>query len=458
MYFLIILLSSFLPYLSLSADEDDTPIVVSLSTGNELMPIYLGDILDDNSGFDASYLGQLEDVLRFDLNHNGMTYTVKQTKDQDKILASSAFEDFGSPTYWQAKNVYYVVKVRVKDKAISAAILMVNSKTVKSTEGLPLRGNLGEDRRQVHLLADTIHKAIFGTDGVASTKIVYTMKIQEPKTNKWISEVWEADYDGKNARQVTTGDNFCVTPVHIPPKPGFASGSLLFVSYKIGQPKIYLASLKDGVGRRVSKLRGNQLTPAISRQRDKIAFVSDVAGNPDLFLQPFNAEGGGVEKPVQLSSAKKATHSSPTFSPDGNRIAYVCDKDGSPKIYILDISNPNLKPKDLKPTLLTKYNKENSAPSWSPDGSKIAYCAKTNGVRQIWIYDFETKREIQITQGSGNKENPVWAPNSLHLVFNSTGGESSELFLINLNQQEAVKITSGAGQKRYPSWEPRTSK
>jgi len=277
-----------------------------------------------------------------------------------------------------------------------------------------------------------------------------------PKTKKWISELWESDYDGKNARQVTTGDNFIVTPVHIPPKPGFTSGSVMFVSYQIGQPKIYIASLRDGVGHRVLSMRGNQLTPAISRKRDKIAFISDVTGNPDLFLQTFNPDGGVTDKPQQLSSARKATHSSPTFSPDGKKIAFVCDKDGSPRIYTLDISDPNAKYKDIKPSLLTKYNKENSAPSWSPDGSKIAYCAKTSGVRQIWIYDFDTKREIQLTQGPGNKENPTWAPNSLHIVFNSTGGQESELYLINLHQQEAVKITSGPGQKRYPSWEART--
>lgn len=439
------------------AAEDESPIIVSLARANPLMPLYLSPMIDDDSGFDKAYLKQLEKVLRFDLNHNGMTHTLQRDKLQDKWITSVNFDDFGPLSTWQGENIYYVIKVKVKDKTLQAAMLVVNGKTIKSTEGLPLKGSLAEDRRQVHFLADMIQKALFGIDGIASTRFIYTVKTQDPVSNKWLSEIWEADYDGANARQVTTGGNFCVTPVHIPPKAGYVSGNLLYVSYKIGQPKIYVASLKDGIGRRLLYLKGNQFMPTLSRQRDKIAFISDVAGNPDLFIQSFSAEEGVIGKPQQLSSARKATHSSPTFSPDGKKIAFVSDKDGSPRIYVLDVPAAGTSAKDLKPTLLTKYNKESTAPVWSPDGSKIAYCAKTNGVRQIWLYDFASNEERQLTQGSGNKENPTWAPDSLHIIFNSTSG-GSELYLINLNQQNAVKISSGPGEKRYPSWELRTPK
>jgi len=56
----------------------------------------------------------------------------------------------------------------------------------------------------------------------------------------------------------------------------------------------------------------------------------DVYPNFETF-QEFHPETGGVGKPVQLFSFPKATQASPTFSPDGSRVAFVSDKDGSPR-------------------------------------------------------------------------------------------------------------------------------
>jgi TolB protein len=127
----------------------------------------------------------------------------------------------------------------------------------------------------------------------------------------------------------------------------------------------------------------------------------------------------------------------------------VSDKDGAPRVYIIPSKQGQRR---AEPVLITKQNSESSCPSWSPDGTKLAYSAKTKGVRQIWIYDFESGEERQLTFGPGNKENPCWAPNGLHLVFNSTDASSSELYIVNLNQPEALKITRGSGKKHYPSW------
>jgi len=102
--------------------------------------------------------------------------------------------------------------------------------------------------------------------------------------------------------------------------------------------------------------------------------------------------------------------------------------------------------------MISKQNRENSCPCWSPDGTKLAYSAKTNGIRQIWIYDFGSGEEWQLTSGPGNKENPYWGPNSRHIVFNSTDASGSEIYIVNLNQPEATKISRGPGKKHYPTW------
>lgn len=449
---ILILFCITLPLMA-KTDEDDEKIIVTLATESKLMPLYLAPFYKENPSLDNGYIAQLEKILQFDLNHNGMTFIVKNSKDKVILSDFSSFSDSGNGSEWKALNVYYVLKVLIKNKQISARMLSVNGNQEKSVEGIPLTGDFKQDRRQIHRLADMVHKALFASDGIANTRIIYTVKTVSGKNST--AEIWEADYDGANTRQITHDNSLCVTPAYIPPKAGYTSGNILYVSYKSGQSKIYLASLKEGVGQRFSLLKGNQLMPAISHQRDKVAFICDYTGNPDLFLQSFDPEKGPTGKPQQIFAAHLATQGTPTFSPDGKKIAFVSNKDGSPRIYVMDIPSQGASLKDVKATLITKNNRESSAPAWSPDGSKLAYCASSEGVRQIWVYDFNKRQERQLTQGKGNKENPTWAPNSLHLIFNSTGNNSSELYLINLNQPEAVKISSGPGEKRFPSWEPK---
>lgn len=419
---ILFLLFIFLLPVNLPAEEE---IIVQVATENSLVPIVL-QFKDDQSGFSKDYVKKLEDVLHFDLSHNGMN-TI-------------------------SNNGAYTIDVSIHDKKLNATVKSNSGKGGSSAKDVSLSGNINEDRRIIHRFADAIHKTQFGVEGIASSQILYTNKIT--KGGKKISEVWESDYDGHNAVQITKNGGYCVTPCYVPPNPGSNVGSILYVSYKTGQPKIYIASLNDGAGKRVSYLGGNQLMPIMTRQRDQIAFISDVTGNPDLFLLPFGKDGRPSDKPRKIFTSPKGTQGTPSFSPDGKQIAFVSNKDGAPRIYVMNIPAPGTSLKDMRPQLITKACQESTAPAWSPDGTKIAYCASVKGVRQIWIYDVQKKTEKQLTQGSGNKENPTWGSNSLHLVFNSTGASNSELYLVNLKQPKVVKISSGAGEKHFPNFSP----
>lgn len=441
-----------------NAFEDEDSITVGLSTETALDPLYLTSIINNQSAFDEDHIKQLEKVLSFDLQHNGRTFLIQKSSEQERYATAGKFEQMGFPAEWKKQNIFYVVKPRISGKTVSAMMLDTHKQLLKKTDPITLTGDLSQDRRLIHKLADSIYKGLFDSEGIASTKIIYTVKNISGK-DEGLSEIWESDYDGGNPRQITHLNTLCVSPVYIPPKPGYVASNVLYTSYQLGQPKIYIGSLKGGsTAQRLSYMRGNQLMPAISRQRDKIAFISDVTGNPDLFLLSFSTESGAIGKPQQIFSAKQATQGSPTFSPEGERIAFVSNKAGSPRVYVIDVPEPGASLKNIKATLISKQNRESTAPSWSPDGTKIAYCSRQQGDRQIWIYDFRTGQEKQVTKGPGNKENPSWAPNSLHLVFNTADRDRNDIHIISLNESESVKITSSKGQSSYPSWEPRVER
>jgi len=374
------------------------------------------------STFPKHYIEKVKEVFRFDLDHNGMM----------KLVSKPSFS----------------IDMQIKGDILSVKIVPSSGDDATRFDGVPLSGCLADDRKTIHRLADAIHREICGSDGIASTRILYTFKTNQG--GEECAAIWEADYDGENSRQVTKSCcGYCMTPCYLPAAPGKCPGSFFYVSYQTGQPKIYVSSLQKGVGYRVSHLKGNQLLPAVSRQRDRVAFISDVTGNPDLFVQDFSPEKGPLGKPRQLFTAPYATQGSPAFSPDGNRLAFVSNQGGSPRIYLLTLDKAHEK----TCTLVTKENRENTAPAWSPDGTKLVYCAKTKGVRQIWLYDFLTGKERQLTTGERNKENPTWGPNSIHVIYNTSDADACDLYLLNTRRLETVKISSGPGEKRFPSWD-----
>ncbi len=426
-----------------AATEEE--IVVRLSGDTPLLPLYLSPAAASDP------LHTLREVLAFDLNNNGMTRVLSGQESASRQSLKGQ-ESFDAPLDFQklkVDNVFYLVKLQLKDNQLAAKVISVSNQTGHTIEAIALTGVANQDRKTIHKLADAIHKVLFGKEGIASCRILYCVKKKSGST--WVSEVFESDYDGHNIQQMTRDNSYCATPLYVPGSNGAKSSSFLYVSYKIGQPKIYASPRSVFQPTRVSSLRGNQVTPSMSRDQSLIAFACDTTGKADIFIQPF-ATG---KPPQQIFAAKAAANASPTFSPNGKQIAFVSNKDGSPKIYLLDIPPPGKKLSDMRVTLLSKRCRENSAPVWSPDGKKLAYCSRTSGPRQIWIYDFETKTERQLTDGSSDKENPSWASNSLHLLFNATDSHGTQLYMLNLNQPKAVAITAGPGAKQFPCWEPK---
>lgn len=399
----------------------------------------------------SSHEKALLNVLKFDLENNGrMSLEPENEKKQQLALKNQYHENAWSLTR-------FIINPHFSNNSFSLSCFDRKTGAQKVLEPKTLSGDLSRDRRLIHHYHDTLFYSLFKEKGIASKKFLFTIKKPHPTTpDEWIAEVYEADYDGKNKRALTNETALCVTPSFLPLVEGGKTPFFFYVSYKLGQPKIFLGSNQTPLNKRCSLLRGNQLMPVLSPKGDCVAFISDIAGNPDLFIQPFSKEKGFVDKPRQIFTAPKATQGSPCFSPDGKTLAFVSNKDGPTRIYTLSIPPANSSLKELQPRLITKKNRSNTAPAWSPDGQKLAYSSMTKGVRQIWIYDFLSGQEEQLTYGNEHKENPAWAPDSCHLLYNSSGHHKGEIYLINLRAKKPVKVSQGPGEKRFPTWEPST--
>ena len=426
---------------------------VRLETKVPLKPIYISRLHISSDSLDRRYPEELRAALAFDLANNGYSSIVPERESAEQKIVWPDPRSRFDLAFWKREQIPYVLIVESANDKFSAALFYIEKGSSKRYADIKLTGHSEIDRPNVHKLADAIQKDLFGMNGIASLRIIFSERGKNPQSGgpDWYSDIWSADWDGANAKRLTSAKGYCMSP-------GFLPASFLhgyyYVSTDRGQAKIYRAHFNDLKAEVWITLRGNQMLPSLAPNGSQIAFITDVAGRPDLFIQNLDRSGNPAGQPRQLYSAPSATQASPTFSPDGRKIAFVSDKEGSPRIYVLDIRDPReTRRPDLK--IITRKNRENTSPAWSPDGKRLAYSARTDGVRQIWIYDFDTDQEWPLTKGAENKENPAWAPDSLHLLYNTETKDVSELYMINLHQQEAVLINLGFGQKRFGAWELR---
>jgi len=446
--------------------QESEELLVLLGNEKALFPAYIEEIEMVSSKFGESYAKQLKDVLKFDIGHNGMNKiaTNQEEKDIQAALGTPKFNEAVNVKALQATGLSHLIRLQIEGSNLHAKIIEVSAATSRNVGPIECSGNLAQDRKKIHQLADTIHQVLFGKPGIASSKILFVSKRRLPSIRnepQYASEVYEADYDGQNCRQLTHTNSLCATPLWIPKRSQsllktneHGSSKFLYVSYELGQPKFYTLSLYGGSPKRVTTMRGNQLTPTISSDGSQLAFCSDITGTADLYLVQFESGIGAIGKPRQIFHARGTATGCPCFSPDGRKVAFVSNKDGCPRIYIMDIPKVGTKSADLKPILISKKCRNNTSPCWSPDGKKIAYSARNSGDREIWVYDIEKESEEQISKGEGSKESPSWAADNLHLVFHAYTTSGCDIYMINLNQPEPTKISSGTGDKLFAVWEP----
>jgi Tol biopolymer transport system component len=136
----------------------------------------------------------------------------------------------------------------------------------------------------------------------------------------------------------------------------------------------------------------------------QLAFVR----NEQIFLVRTNNTGL-----LQLTSS--GHNKDPAWSPDGTRIAFASDRGGRWDIYVMNADGSNvvaLTNTGLNDEPIWGYNVE---PSWSPDGQRIAF--KTNrsdsaGVEVVGIYVVSLASAIAtpLVTGLGNPHQPAWSP------------------------------------------------
>ncbi len=136
----------------------------------------------------------------------------------------------------------------------------------------------------------------------------------------------------------------------------------------------------------------------------------------------------------------------PVYSPDGKKIAFQTDRDGSPQIYVMDAGGG-------PPQRLSKNNFHEMHPAWSPDGKQIMFISDRNGNQEIYKMNTDGSGQIRLTTSPYKEFNPEWSPDGKRIVYYyEKGDRHDQIYIADNDGKNAVKLTSDSTHNYYPAW------
>jgi TolB protein len=293
---------------------------------------------------------------------------------------------------------------------------------------------LGEDgaRKVAHEFAADILQQ-FGSPALWNTKIYYTSE-----RGRGLKEIFSADPDGSNQKQLTFYKSLSIMPAVSPD-----GTRLAFCSFAHGSPGIEMLSLETG--RRLpfyNEISPLTATPEFTPDGKQILFASSVTGWAQIYIA--NLDGSGMHR----VSYSRSIDMEPKVNPKtGAEIVFISDRSGMPQIYRMNMEGSDVQ-------RLTSGEGEAVNPAWSPDGQHMAFSwtrGYAPGHYNIFVMDVATRQYTQLTHDAGRNEHPSWAPDGLHIAFSSNRSGSLQIWTMLADGTQLKQLTT-QGVNTQPVW------
>ena len=200
--------------------------------------------------------------------------------------------------------------------------------------------------------------------------------------------------------------------------------------------------------RQLTFLAGGEMAPALSPDGESFAYVKEVGGQRDVFLQRV-----GGSNAVNLTASCKADDDEPAFSPDGRRIAYRSECAGG-GIFVMGATGESAR----------KVTDKGYNPAWSPDGRELAIAGEKlrspfsrTTTSPLWAVKIETGERRLLS--SHDAVEPSWSPDGRRVAYWGLDDATSarDLFTVAADGSQsepaaAVRLLSDPHVDWSPNW------
>jgi TolB protein len=375
---------------------------------------------------------EISDLLNQDLDMSGFFVVAPRSIMDQELLSEGVDREEIRFDEWHSLGIDLLCKavVQEKDNAFSLEAYLYDTGDGELLFGKRYGGVAPTEwRRVVHRLADDIIMAVTGEKGIMSSRVLFVAG------NGRNRDVYVSDLDGNGVQRLTTHNQIVVSPAVSPD-----GKYLAFTSYKEGKPNLYVIDLETNRDVYVDRQEGMKIGAAW--MDNKTVAYSFTAGKFST-IYAVNVES----KERRELFRKDGILTSPAFSPDGKKMAFVSDMYGGPQVFLKDLTTGDVK-------RLTYIGKYNTSPAFSPKGDLIAFVTKTDGGIEVCVMNPDGSDARALTEG-GINDSPRFSPCGRYILYSSQQGSGKTqvyMMLRNGDNKRPLKFTGG--EESQPSFMP----
>ncbi len=174
----------------------------------------------------------------------------------------------------------------------------------------------------------------------------------------------------------------------------------------------------------------------------RIAYVAMSGNNGQRQWKLIIADADGYAPQTILNSREPLM--SPSWSPDGEKLAYVSFEDRRSEVYVQNVSTGEREK-------VASFEGINSAPAWSPNGRKLSLTLSRNGQTDIYVLDLNTRNLEQITDHWSIDTESEWMPDGNSLVFMSDRSGGPQIYRIGIDGSGLSRLTREGNYNASPT-------